>query len=182
MLVILSGSSGVGKNTIINRLLTESDELELMVTVTTRAPRPGETQCNPYYFASREEFEAMVARGEMVETCEIHGNLYGTNRVLLEEAMARGKILIKDIDVEGTLNLMKCLPHVVSIYLKPKSREQLVERLRERGEREIELRLARYDYEQSMSEHYKYVLINDEIEETLSRIRQIIKEEREKIQ
>lgn len=177
MLLILSGSSGVGKNTIINRLLEENENLALMPTVTTRDMRPGESQWAPYYFASREEFEEMIRRGEMVEYCEIHGNLYGTNRKILEEKTASGKILIKDIDVEGTLNLMKELPDVVSIYLKPVSKAQLEERLRGRGETQIELRLKRYEYEEEMSKHYHYVLVNDKIEETLQTIREIIQKE-----
>ncbi len=174
MLIILSGSSGVGKNTIINRMLEECDNLELMPTVTTRGMREGESQGKPYVFETREGFQAMIDRGEMVEYCEIHGNLYGTNRRILEEKIAGGKILIKDIDVEGTLNLMKLLPDVISIYLKPVSKEQLVERLRGRGETEIELRLRRYEYEEQMAEHYNYVLVNDKMEDTIAKIYTII--------
>lgn len=174
MLIILSGSSGVGKNTIINRMLAECDNLELMPTVTTRNMREGESQGKPYVFETREGFQKMIDRGEMVEYCEIHGNLYGTNRRILEEKSAGGKILIKDIDVEGTLHLMKVLPDVISIYLKPVSKEQLVERLSGRGETQIALRLKRYEYEEKMSEHYHYVLVNDKIEDTLSQIYSII--------
>lgn len=177
MLIIISGSSGVGKNTIINRLFQESDKLALMPTMTTRAMREGESQNNPYRFVSRDEFEAAIEAGEMLEYCEIHENLYGTNKKILEEMQNQGKILVKDIDVEGTLNLSKALPDVVSIYLKPVSREQLVERLVGRGETQIELRLKRYEYEESMSKHYKYVLINDKIEDTLEKIRDIIRKE-----
>lgn len=177
MLVILSGSSGVGKNTIINRLLAENDQFALMPTMTTRPMREGESQWNPYYFVTRPEFEACIQRNEMLEYCEIHGNLYGTSRKILEEKQAGGKILLKDIDVEGTLNLTRLLPSVVSIYLKPKSRQQLVERLTGRGETQIELRLKRYDYEESMAQHYKYVLVNDRIEDTLAEIRKIIGQE-----
>ena len=177
MLIIISGSSGVGKNTIINRLFEESDKLALLPTMTTREMRPGESQNNPYRFVTKDEFKEAIARGEMLEYCEIHGNLYGTNRRILEEMQQAGKVLIKDIDVEGTLNLTRALPSVVSIYLKPVSREQLVERLKGRGETQIELRLNRYDYEEEMSVHYKHVLINDKIEDTLERIRRIIREE-----
>lgn len=177
MLIILSGSSGVGKNTIINRLLGESDKFALMTTMTSRGMRPGESQNNPYRFVTRDEFEACIENGEMLEYCEIHGNLYGTSRKILEEMQAGGKVLIKDIDVEGTVNLMKLLPSVVSIYLKPVSKEQLVERLTERGETQIDLRLKRYEYEESMAHHYKYVLVNDKIEDTLAQLRRIIGEE-----
>lgn len=174
MLIIMSGSAGVGKNTIINRLLAEYANLELMTTVSTREMRKGESQGKPYFFVSREEFERMIADDEMVEYSAIHGNLYGTNKKLLEEKLKSGKVLIKDIDVEGTLKLIKILPDVVPFYLKPKNKEQLIERLIERGEKEIELRLKRYDYEEKMSKHYKYVLINDNLEETLASIKEII--------
>ena len=145
MLIILSGSSGVGKNTIINKLLEDNENLELMTTVTTRDMRPGESQGNPYYFVTREEFEKKIEDGEMLEYALVHGNYYGTSRKILEDKVKNGKILIKDIDVEGTLNLMKLLgDEVISIYLKPVSIEQLRERLLGRGETEIEKRLNRY--------------------------------------
>ena len=175
MLIILSGSSGVGKNTIINRMLEECPNLELMTTMTTREMREGESQGKPYIFVTKPEFEGMIERGEMLEYAEVHGNYYGTNRKILEEKEALGKVLIKDIDVEGTINLMKLLPDVVSIYLKPVSKEQLRERLLGRGETQIDLRLKRYEYEEEMSVHYNYVLINDKIEDTLEKIYEIMK-------
>ncbi len=180
MLIIMSGSAGVGKNTIINELLKEYNNLTLMTTVSTRAMRPGEEQGRPYYFVSLDEFNAMVERGEMLETCPIHGNMYGSSRKILEEKEKEGKVLIKDIDVEGTLNLKKILPDIVTIYLKPKSIEVLRERLIGRGEKDIDLRLKRYEYEEEMSKHYDYVLINDKMEDTLEVLRKILKEETEK--
>lgn len=180
MLIILSGSAGVGKNTIINRILSEFRNIALLTTVSTRAMREGESQGKPYLFVTREEFEKMISDNQMVEHCTIHGNLYGTNRKLLEEKLESGKILIKDIDVEGTLKLMEILPDVVPIYLKPKSKEQLIERLKGRGEKDIDLRLKRYEYEEKMSEYYKYVLINDSLEDTLTTIKKIISQEAHK--
>ena len=182
MLIIVSGSAGVGKNTIINRLLSEYNNLDLMTTVSTRDMRPGEEQGKPYFFVTKEEFDAMVARGEMLETCPIHGNMYGSSRKILEEKTREGKVLIKDIDVEGTLNLKKLLDDVVAIYLKPKNKEQLRERLLGRGEKDIELRLRRYEYEEEMSKNYDYVLVNDEIEQTLKEIRRILEVETQKRQ
>ena len=180
MLIIISGSAGVGKNTIINELLSEYNNLTLMTTVSTRAMRPGEEQGRPYYFVTLDEFNAMVERGEMLETCPIHGNMYGSSRKILEEKTAEGKVLIKDIDVEGTLNLKKLLPDVVAIYLKPKSIDVLRERLIGRGEKDIDLRLRRYEYEESMAEHYDYVLVNDKIEDTLAALREILAKETER--
>lgn len=177
MLIIMSGSAGVGKNTIINRLLEEYNNLTLMPTVSTRNMREGERQGFPYIFVSKEEFNSMIERGEMLEYCPIHGNLYGTSRKVAEEKTREGKVLIKDIDVEGTLKLRELLDDVVAVYLKPKSKEQLRERLIGRGEKDIELRLKRYEYEEAMSKHYDYVLINNEIEETLTALREILERE-----
>ena len=180
MLIIMSGSAGVGKNTIINRLLAEYDNLALMPTVSTRAMRPGEEQGRPYIFVSKDEFEAMLSRGEMLEYCPIHGNLYGTSKKVLTDLESSGRVLIKDIDVEGTLKLKELLSDVVAVYLKPKDKEQLRERLIGRGERDIELRLRRYEYEEEMSKNYDYVFVNDDIEETLAKLREILSEEAEK--
>ncbi len=177
MLIIMSGSAGVGKNTIINRLLEEYGNLELMPTVSTRAMREGEEQGRPYIFVTKDEFEGMLSRGEMLEHCPIHGNLYGTSRKILSEKMSGGRVLIKDIDVEGTLKLKELLSDVVAVYLKPKDKEQLRERLIGRGEKDIELRLRRYEYEEEMSKNYDYVLVNDDIEETLKTLRKILSEE-----
>ena len=177
MLIIMSGSAGVGKNTIINRLLSEYDNLALMPTVSTRAMRPGEEQGRPYIFVTKDEFEQMLSRGEMLEYCPIHGNLYGSSRKILNDMQSGGRVLIKDIDVEGTLKLKEILPDVLAIYLKPKNKEQLRERLVGRGEKDIELRLRRYEYEEEMSKNYDHVLVNDDIEETLEKIRKIISDE-----
>lgn len=175
MLIIVSGSSGVGKNTVINRLLEEDENLVLLTTVTTRAMREGESQWNPYYFATHEEFRAMLDRGEMLEYCEVHGgDLYGTNRLFLEEKERLGKILIKDIDVDGTVALKKVLSDLVTIYLTV-PREVLRERLIGRGEEEIDKRLSRYDYEESKKVHYDYVIQNDDLEITVSSIQKIIR-------
>ena len=178
MLIILSGSSGAGKNTIIERLFEESDKLKLLPTMSTRKMRSNESMDNPYRFVSWEEFERAIAAGEMVEYCEIHGNLYGVNRIILQEMQKKyaDRVLIKDIDVEGTVNLMRELPSVVGIFLTV-SKEELRRRLIERGEKDIDLRLGRYDYEQEMSSHYKYVLTNNDIDKTMAEIRRIVREE-----
>ena len=177
MKFIISGSSGSGKNTVINRLLEEDENLTLLTTVTTRAMRPGECQWNPYYFTTVEEFRAMIERGEFLEYCEVHkGILYGTNRRILEDREKLGKTLIKDIDVDGTEALRKILPDLVTIYLSVE-REELRRRLIERGETEIEKRLARYDYEETKKHQYDYVIQNDNLEVTVATIQEIIRKE-----
>jgi guanylate kinase len=174
MLVILSGSSGVGKNTIINRILEDMNNVELMPTMTTREKRPGEEPGKPYIFVSKEEFERMIEGDELVEYQIVHGFYYGTPKKIINEKFKGNKVLIKDIDVDGTQNLVKSIKNVITIYLKPKSKEQLIERLKGRGEERIEVRLARYEHEEAMSGTYKYILVNDQLEETVGKIKDII--------
>ncbi|TYQ16607.1 UNVERIFIED_CONTAM: guanylate kinase [Acetivibrio alkalicellulosi] len=177
MLVILSGSSGVGKNTVINRILEENPNMELMPTITTREMRPGEEPGKPYTFISKEEFEEMIENNQLIEYQIVHGFYYGTPKKIVEEKLKKRKILIKDIDVDGTQVLVKSLDNVITIFLKPVSKEQLIERLISRGEQRIEARLARYDYEEKMSEKYKYIIVNDKIEDTIEKMKKIIDDE-----
>ncbi len=176
MKFIISGSSGSGKNTVINRLLAEDENLAFLTTVTTRGMRPGESPGRPYRNVTHEEFRAMIARGEFLEYCEVHdGNLYGTNRCILAELERLGKTLIKDIDVDGTEALRKIFSDLVTIYLSV-PREELKKRLIERGETEIEKRLSRYDYEESKKHQYDFVIQNDDLDTTVKRIQEIIRD------
>lgn len=170
MLVVFSGGSGVGKNTIIERLLQEG-EFELLPTYTTRKQRPNESYGNPYYFITEDEFKAKIESNELFEYNIVHGNYYGTSKVLFEEKTKSGKILLKDIDVMGTQNLVETVGEIttlLTIFLRVDSKEILVERLKGRKEQEIEKRLARYDLEQTYQTKYDYIITNNSLEETLS--------------
>ncbi len=169
MLVIFSGGSGVGKNTVINEML-KTDKFVLMPTYTTRGQRPNEKPGEPYYYISEEEFEKKIKSGELFEHNIVHGNYYGASRKLFEEKRAGGKILLKDIDVEGTQNLVKRIgdaDKVVTIFLQVESKDVLVKRLTERGETEIEKRLSRYEMEQEFKTSYDYIITNNDLYETL---------------
>ncbi|AUG56441.1 guanylate kinase [Acetivibrio saccincola] len=181
MLVILSGSSGVGKNTVINKISKENSNIELMPTMTTREMRPGEEPGKPYTFVTKEEFEQMIKNEELLEYQIVHGYYYGTPKKVVEEKLKSGKVLIKDIDVDGTQVLVKKLPKVVTIFIKPASKEQLIERLKSRGETRIETRIARYEYEEEMSKNYQYIVINDKLEEAVAEIKNIIDKEYKKL-
>ena len=179
MLIIFSGGSGVGKNTVIEHLIAHGG-FALMPTYTTRARRPNESEGHPYHFLSDAEFEAKLREGEFYEHQQVHGHYYGTSKKLLRESLATGKILLKDIDVLGTQNLVRAVGgdlKIVTIFLKVDSSDVLAERLRGRGEQEIELRLRRFDMEQSHAAEYDYIINNVDLQATLSAVLQIVQEE-----
>ena len=181
MLVLLSGVSGAGKDTIKKELIKRMDNLESLPSYTDRPPREGDIPGETYNFVSTEEFERMIKDGELYEYSEHHGHYYGTSKKLLNEKISKGKIIVKDIEVNGVENLLRILKDdvkIVTIFLKvPK--EELRKRLEEREDNqsaeEIELRLNRLEYEESKIGMYDYVIKNDNLERTLRIIEEIIK-------
>ncbi len=177
MLVIFSGCSGVGKNTVINKLMSENDSYRLLPTYTTRDMRPGEREGMPYHFISDEQFEQKIAQGEFYEYERVHNHYYGTSRKLLAKGVESKKILVKDIDVNGALNLSEILKddvHIVTLFLYVESADVLVERLIGRGEKDIELRLRRYEHEMSKKKYYSYLIDNKSLEETAALAEELI--------
>ena len=176
MLIVFSGASGAGKNTVIEHLL-QTDRFAIMPTYTTRSPRPNETEGHPYSFITGEQFEKKIAEGELYEYQFVHSNYYGSSRVLLANALKTGKTLLKDIDVLGTQNLVNAIAKdikVVTIFLKIGSKKILRDRLTDRGETEIKLRLERYEMEQRHAVNYDYVIANDDLDKTLAIVNAII--------
>ena len=183
MLVILSGVSGAGKDTIKKELMKRIDNVVTLPSFTSRKPRQGEEEGNQYHFITKEEFEEKIKNNEFYEYDLHHENYYGTSKKLLNDKIASGKIIVKDIEVNGTENLVKLLKNdtrIVSIFLKVE-KEELRRRLIERGENteeEIEIRLGRLDYEESKIKDYDYVLKNDDFEKTVQIITAIIENEK----
>ena len=183
MLVLLSGVSGAGKDTIKKELILRMDNVESLPSFTDRAPRENDIPGKTYNFVSTEEFEAMIARGELYEYSAHHNHYYGTSRKLLNEKLQDGKIIVKDIEVNGVENLVKLLGNdtkIVTIFLKvPK--EELKRRLENRidklSPKDIELRLNRLQYEESKIGIYDYVIKNNNLEKTVNIIMEIIKSE-----
>ena len=176
MFVILSGCSGSGKNTIMNELISRHSNICQFTTCTTRNMRPGEVDGVNYYFLTKEQFLEKYNSGEICEMEEIHGNYYGSSLTEIKNKLSEGKILIKDIGVEGALSLSKILDGVVPvllIFLKVE-KEDLVKRLTGRVETQIELRLERYDYENSFADKYDYVIENKDMEETIAALEKIL--------
>ena len=183
MLVILSGVAGAGKDTIKKELIKRMENVESLPSYTSRPMREGDVEGGTYNFVSREEFEKMIENQEFYEYDIHHNQYYGTSRKLLNDKIKSGKIIVKDIDVNGTEHLKELLGNdtkVVTIFLRvPK--EELKHRLENRIDKpspqEIILRLNRFDYEESRISLYDYVLKNNDLEKTVRIIMTIIENE-----
>lgn len=182
LLIVISGPAGSGKGTVCSRLLASEDYV-FSVSATTRAPRPGEVNGRNYWFISREEFEARIAKGEMLEYTEYCGNYYGTPRREAEEVLKTGKHLLLEIEVVGGTNVKKLCPEAVLIMLLPPSFAEQEARLRGRAtetEQKIRERLARTRAELEYLPTYDYVVYNREggVDECAEEIRAIVRAER----
>ena len=184
ILVIISGPSGVGKDTIIEamRRRRHDPEYHYVVTCTTRTMRPGEVNGVDYWFLDRATFAAQRASGEFLEANKVHGNWYGTPRSQVREALAEGRDVILKIDVQGAQVVKEKIPGALLIFLIPPSLEDLFERLLSRATEtadELELRQRNAAIELARQEDYDYVVTNEtgEVERTAERIDAIIDEE-----
>jgi guanylate kinase len=178
---IISAPSGSGKSTLVHRLIETVPKLSFSISCTTRAPRGAEINRKDYVFITRQEFEAMLERGEFLEHAEVFGNYYGTHRSTFEEAVQRGNDLLLDIDVQGARQLKVAIPEALSIFVLPPSREVLEQRLRARSEDSeevIQRRLKGAAEEVRNYSQYDFVLINREIEESVARLASIVRAER----
>jgi guanylate kinase len=163
LLFVLSAPSGGGKDTVIKALKEQGMDFHVVASVTTRAPRPGESQGNPYIFVSQEEFEQMVAHNELLEFANVHGNWYGQPLRQIRENLHAGRDVLLKIDVQGAATVRKKLPGAIFIFLVPGSVEELVERLTSRhteNEAERQLRLVNAQKELAERDHYDYVVEN----------------------
>jgi len=185
MLVILSGVSGIGKDKIKKELIKREENIITIPSFTDRPMRANDVEGGTYHFVSTEEFERMIENNELYEYNVHHDHYYGTSKKIFNNKVKEGKIIVKDIDVNGTENLVKLLEKdmkVVTIFLRvPK--DELERRLKNREDKpslkEIQLRLNRFDYEESRIDLYDYVLKNDNLEKTVQIISTIIKNEYE---
>lgn len=178
---IISAPSGSGKSTLVARLLAAAPGLMFSISYTTRKPRGTEVDGENYRFVSRPDFERMIAGNEFLEWAEVFGNYYGTHRGILEDARARGKDLVLDIDVQGARQLKEQIPEAVTVFILAPSRQILEQRLRARCEdREdvIERRLRDAAKEIGNYNAYDYVLINRDLDESDAVLRAIVVAER----
>jgi guanylate kinase len=173
-LVALAGPAGVGKGTVVRRLLEQHPEFSLSVSATTRGPRPGEIDGVHYHFVSEAEFDRLIAQDELLEWAEVHRqHRYGTPRSELSRAEAAGKVLVLEIDLQGVRQVRERVSEVVSIFLLPPSQQELEDRLRLRGtesEAEIARRLETARVELAAAEEFDHRLINNEVDECVAEI------------
>ena len=178
MLIIISGSAGVGKNTVITGILNKYPNIKLIQTCTTRMPRhTDEDMHSPYIYVSREDFENKIKNGELFEHEEIHQNFYGVLNSSINEIKKRENHFIKDIGVLGQIKLKRALKddvEVLSIFLTA-PKEELIKRLKARGDHDIDLRISRMEFELSYAKNYDYVIENINLEKTIKKIESIIK-------
>ncbi len=178
-LLVISGPSGVGKGTIVKKILARRPNVSLSISCTTRAPRDGEYDGESYFFISRRKFEEQIEKGGFLEYSEHFHNLYGTPKKFVEDMLEEGDVIL-EIDVDGALNVKKVKPEAVLCMIEPPSKEALYARLRGRGtedEEEIARRIARADYELSKSPEYDYEIINDDLETAVDRVEAILNKE-----
>lgn len=174
---IISGPSGVGKSTVLGALFEGRDDLYFSVSATTRAPRPTETPDVDYHFIEAETFRQWIEDGEFLEYAEYVGNFYGTPKKFVDAAMAEGKDVILDIEIQGATQVHELRPDVVRIFIAPPSWEELERRLTARGTdspEKVQKRLLRAKVELENAGHYDYFVINDTVEKAVEELRAIM--------
>lgn len=179
IVVIISGPSGSGKGTIVKEMIKD-DKYALSISVTTRSPRVGEEDGVHYFFKSKQEFEEMIHKGELIEWAEFCENYYGTPKSYVEKMLREGKDVILEIEVQGALKVKESNPEAVLIFIVPPSLTELKNRLVGRGtekEEIIEKRLKRALEELDMIEKYDYLVVNDSIKDAAEKIYTIVEAE-----
>lgn len=176
-LVLYSGCSGVGKGTILKELMKRDDSIKLSVSNTTRAPRPDEVDGVDYNFVTKEEFEKVIEEDGYLEYAKYCDNYYGTPIEQVNEMLTQGYNVVLEIEVKGGLQVMENFPNILSIFIVPPSIEILEERLRGRGtedESAIKKRLKEVENEIKYKDRYKYIVVNDKLEDAVEEILGII--------
>ncbi|HZS78927.1 MAG TPA: guanylate kinase [Ktedonobacteraceae bacterium] len=179
LLFVLSAPSGTGKDTIINAAKAQGMDFYVVPSVTTRAPRPGESEGNPYHFVSMETFEQLVGRDELLEYANVHGNWYGQPRQPIRDNLRAGRDVLLKIDVKGAATIRNKVPQAIFIFLVPESPEDLVRRLARRNTEtpeQLQRRLEDARVELAEQHWYDYVIVNREghVQEAVEKLRAIM--------
>ncbi len=170
VLIVVSGPSGVGKSTLIDRFLEEDAQSEFSVSYTTRQKRPHEEDGIDYYFTDENIFKELIEKGYFLEWENVHGNFYGTPRAEIMASLEKGKDIILDIDVKGALSIKGQCSASRLIFIEPPSVEELKSRLSLRGEKDIEKRMRRVEEEIALKGQFGYTILNDDLEKSVHHV------------
>ena len=177
ILVVISGFAGAGKGTVVKGLMDNYEDYALSVSMTTRAPRPGEVDGKSYFFVDKQKFEETIAAGGLIEYAQYCDNYYGTPKAYVEEQLKNGKDVILEIEIQGALQIRKLFPTALLIFVTPPSAEELKNRLIGRGTETPEVvkkRMDRAAQEADGMGEYDYILVNDTVEKAISDAHAII--------
>lgn len=180
LLILISGPSGTGKGTVCDLLRQKHPEISYSISATTRQPRTGEQDGVNYYFYTKEKFREMIDQGQLLEWAEVYGNFYGTPKQKVLDRLDAGEDILLEIDTQGALNVMKVMPEGLFIFLLPPSLEELAARLKGRGtetEESLHRRLGAAVDEIKLATKYRYVVVNDKVEDAQETIANIIEAE-----
>jgi guanylate kinase len=177
---VITGPSGVGKGTLIQKLLGANPELELSISATTRGPRSGEEDGRDYHFMSEDEFQRRVDAGDFLEFATYAGNRYGTLRSAVDDVLDEGRSVVLEIEVQGASQVRQSMPEAIQIFIAPPDPAVLRERLEGRGTdsgEEIEKRLRRAEVELEAQVDFPHVVVNDDVHEAASELEKLVRSE-----
>ena len=178
ILIVVSGFSGAGKGTLMKRMLEKyEDQYALSISATTRKPREGEVDGREYFFKTKEEFEKMIAKAELIEYAKYVENYYGTPKAYVEEQLNAGKDVILEIEIQGALKVKQAFPNTLLLFVVPPSAEELKRRLVGRGTESMDViqsRLSRAVEESEGMEAYDYLVVNDDLDTCVEQMHRII--------
>ena len=180
-LYVVSAPSGAGKSSLVKALLELDARLMVSVSHTTRAPRGQEQHGREYWFVGQDEFQAMIDRGDFFEWAQVHGNRYGTSRAAIERRLQAGEDVVLEIDFQGALQIKQLFPAAVLIFILPPSWEELLQRLRRRGEdtpEVIEQRMINARHEVAQARHFDYIVVNALFDTALFDLKTIVHAQR----
>jgi len=181
LLFVVTAPSGAGKSSLIRALLAADAGVSLSVSYTTRAPRPGEQNGREYHFVDAATFEAMLERGEFLESAEVHGHRYGTSQTVIDRARAAGRDLVLEIDWQGAEQVRRLHPDTIGVFILPPSMAELERRLRKRAQDTdavIRRRLENAAEEMMHATEFKYAIINNDFDDALRDLQGIVRAER----